>query len=731
LENVNSMTTTRIEVMTPRNADALERFAASELQRYLKRLFGVSATVSDSPDKTADCSFVLGRARDSSALVGNLSEQGFLLRKAAADGKPALSIIGGSSVAILWGVYELVERYGVRYLLHTDVYPEHPGRFHLPEIDQVFEPILRTRCWPFHRDQPFGPGSWGIADCRRVIDQLAKLKFNRIGFSTWPWEPFLDVEIGGIKRRSATLWFDYPYPITDDMPGRHLFGDEKEFWHPDLPPRGAPYEEFVAAGERFVHELIAHAHSRGMDVSFYAFLMEFAQEFRPIIPDAQTVHQLGSLTLGPGPDVTPDDPDLAKLSGAVIKAAVNTYPEADLYCFGMPEFRAWTERAAWAWQKLDEKYGIADVMSLEDAIEKAKNRTGGSYTPERGVSEVKADVTALYFFDRLFASPDVLPATVKPDARISIDFVAEELFPILNRVLPRGSEMSVYMDYTASHLLRRRHVLATAPTAEIPSHLFLTLHDDNVGVVPQLATGSLHELICDLREHGWAGFIARYWMPSDHDPCIAYMSRAAWDAAAMPEEVYADHIRSLCGEAAVGPMLDAFRELEAVTRSLEEFSMSLSFPEPGMMMKYWTADSFTIHFAQDREGYRRALSAVRRAGEPPRPEGRAMIDYWIHRLQFGIQYLDTIEAVSKAAAAEAAAGEARESGDHKRAQTLLADAVDHTHSAIEKARSAIETFARVAKDRSDCGAVAIMGEYVCRALERRLHDLRENARKPH
>lgn len=725
------MNATRIEVIIARDADSLERFASSELQGYLKRLFGVSATVSDSPGETAECSFVLGRAGRNVATLDTLSDQGFLLRKATAAGKPVLAIVGGSGVATLWGVYELIERYGVRYLLNADVYPEHPGRFHLPEIDQVFEPLLPVRCWPFHRDHPFGPGSWGIADCRRAIDQLAKLKFNRIAFSSWPWEPFLDLEIGGTRRRSATLWFNFRYPITDDMPGRRLFGDEQEFWHPDLPPRDAPYEDLAAAGERFVHELFVHAHGRGMEASFYAFLMEFAQEFRPLIPDAQTVHQLGSLTLGPGPAVTPDDPDLAGLSGAVIKAAINTYPDADLYCFGMPEHRAWTDRSAWAWQKLDEKYGIADVMSLQDALEKAKNRTGGSYTPERGVSEVKADVAALYFFDRLFTSPDILPATVKPDARISIDFVAEELFPILDRVLPRGSEMSVYMDYTASHLLRRRHVLGTAPTRHIATDLWLTLHDDNVGVMPQLATGSLHELICDLRRHGWAGFIARYWMTSDHDPCIAYISKAAWDAAATPEEVYADHIRSVCGEAAVDPMLDAFNELEAVTRSLEEFSLSLTFPEPGMMVKNWTPDSFPPHLSRNREGYRRALTAVRRAGQPPRPEGTEMIDYWIHRLQFGIEYLDTIEAVSKAAAAEAAASEAEASGDDQRALARRADAIDHAGVALDTARSAIETFARVGRNQSDRGAVAIMAEYLYRVLKRRLHDLRENARNSH
>ena len=30
---------------------------------------------------------------------------------------------GGSPVATLWAVYELVERWGVRYLIDRDVYP--------------------------------------------------------------------------------------------------------------------------------------------------------------------------------------------------------------------------------------------------------------------------------------------------------------------------------------------------------------------------------------------------------------------------------------------------------------------------------------------------------------------------------------------------------------------------------------------------------------------------------
>ena len=725
-----------VELIIGKEADELERFAASELQGYLKRLFSISATIVNSPGETSEYLFILGNPDNNPFVVqtlgeGNfpqLSEQGFLLRKITFMDKPAMIISGGSSVATMWGVYELVERYGVRYLLQGDVYPENPGDFHFPEIDNAFEPLLRVRWWRVINDFAMGPESWGMADYRPVIDQLAKLKFNRIGLSTWPWQPFLDLEIKGIKRQSATLWFNFHYPITDDMPGREIFGDEEEFWNPDL-PRGASYEEFSAAGERLCHELIAYAHSRGMEASFSASVMDFPEEFRPLIPDAQSVNQLGNLTVGPGPAVMPDDRDLAEVSGAVVKAAINTYPDADLYTIGMPEHRAWTEQYEWAWQKLDEKYQIGQVISLEEVLEKARNRTSYPGGAERAIAEVKGDIAALYFFDRLLTSPDVLAKSRKPGARIAIDAVAEELFPILHSVLPKGSEMRVFVDYTASRVVRRREALRNVPAQEILSSLIFTLHDDNVGLLPQLATGSLHELTCDLRKYGWSGFSTRYWLISDHEPCIAYLSKAAWDANATPKEVYADQIRVVCGEAAVEQMLEAFCELEEATVALEEHGLGLTFPVPGMMMKHWTPGSFSSQLAEDRESYRRALSVVRRASEFSRPEGKAYIDYWIGRLKFGIGYLDTIEAVRKAATAEQAAKEAKEQGDNVIAnrneaiRAQLAEAIEQAQIALKTARQAIEAFAQVAKNQSDRGAIATMAEYVYRPLKQKVEQL--------
>jgi len=719
-----------VELIIGHEADELEQFAVSELQSYLKRLFGVTANIRHSPNSTAEYRVILGNPQSNPIIVQaigeanfpQLSDQGFLLRKTAFMDKPTMVISGGSPAATMWGVYELVEHYGVRYLLHGDVYPENAGDFHLPEIDKVCEPLLRVRWWRVINDFAMGPESWGMADYRPVLDQLAKLKFNRIGLSTWPWQPFLHLEIKGIKRKSATLWFDFHYPITDDMPGREIFGDEEEFWNPDL-PRGASYEEFAAAGEHLCHELIAYAKSRGMQASFSASVMDFPEEFRPIIPDAQTAQQLGNLTVGPGAEVMPDNPDLLEVASAVLKTAIDTYPKADLYAFGMPEHRAWTERYEWAWQKLDEKYQISQIISLEQVLHKAQNRTSYPGGAQRAVTEVKGDIAALYFFDRMLTSPDVLPKTQKPDARVVITGVAEELFPMLHCILPEGSETLIFVDYTASRVVRRRETLKDVPSQEIPASLIFTLHDDNVGMLPQLVTGALHKLACDLRKYGWSGFSTRYWMISDHDPCVAYLSKTAWDANATPEEIYADQIRAVCGYAAVEPMLEAFRELEAVTVALEDHGLGLTFPVPGMIMKHWSPGSLSSEFAEDREGYRRALSAVRKTPEPSRPEGKAYINYWIGRLGFGIGYLDTIEAVRKAATTEQAAKDAKERGDEDDYRVRLTEAIEQTKAAVATAHQAIEAFANVAKNQSDRGAIATMGEYVYRPLKQKVGEL--------
>ncbi len=708
---------TQVAVIVSENAPDLERFAAEQLCDYLEKLFEIQTRPTSSLSGEAETLFFVG-SLDTNVAVESatqadvlppVSEQGFILCRVQCQGCPSLVVRGGSPRATLWAVYELIERWGARYLLHRDVLPT-PFPFYLPDLDVVVEPTLPVRQWRVINDFACGPEAWGMGDYRPVIDQLAKLKFNRILLSVWPWQPFLHYEVKGVKRESATLWFDFHYPITDDMVGRHLFGNEDEFWNPDL-PRGASYEEFTAAGEQLVHNLIDYAHQRGMECVIVATLTEFPPEFAPLLKDAQEVHQLAELTVVPSAETDIDDPALTELATTVLRATVNTYPEIDYVALGMPEFRQWSGLYERAWGALDAKYNISLQRSLDDILTAASQRSTYPGGEERALQEVKGDIVALYFYDRLLNEIHALKESRRPDMKFIYNSVAEELFPLLGNLVPHDWETLNFVDYTASRIVKRREVLENVPSQEHACSLIYTLHDDNVGLLPQLATDSLHELTKDLIRHGWAGFSTRYWLIADHNPCVAYLSKAAWDESITHEDIYRDQICAVCGEECVEDMLTTFREVEGTTIALEDHGLGLTFPVPGMLTKHWTPQPISDELVEDRHGYQRALDAAYRAREKAQPSGQNYVDYWVGRLRFGIGYLDMIASVRRAAIAEA--------------NGQPAEAIQHAETALATARQALEAYAGVARDQSDRGAIAVMNEYVYRPLREKVAALQK------
>ena len=702
-------------VVTGPAALDLERFAAQELCAYLDKLFGVKVRPSTEPDAAADILFLLGNRATNPTIATlatsdefkGLTDQGFILRTVRQEGGTALILGGASPKATLWAVYELAGRWGVRSLLHGDVLPE-PRPLEPPKVDVRMEPALPIRQWRVVNDFAMGPESWGMADYRPVIDQLAKMKFNRILVSTYTYQPFLDLQVQGVRRRRASLWFDFHYPITEDMIGRELFGDASEFWNPDL-PLNASYDELAAAGEKHLRELMQYAQSRGMQVAMTATLTEYPPEFAALLPGAQKVHQLGEMGIVPGPETGPDHPAVTTLATAVLQTTANTYPAVDIISLGMPEFRQWTEQYEAAWQELDARYGIEEVLALEQVLAAARRRTGYPGGADRAVQEVKGDIVALRFYDRLVRDMEVFADTKRPDMRIMLNSVSEELFPVLPKVLPPGSEVLNFIDYTPSRIVRRREVIGRIPAGEIPCSLIYTLHDDNVGVLPQLATGSLHELTKDLYENGWAGFSTRYWLIADHDLCVAYLSQAGWDRSATPKRTYADVLGALCGEGCVGDLTAMLEELERATVLLEWHGLGLTFPVPGMMMNRWRAGSLASEVREAQEGYRRALALARQARGRSSPGGEPFIDYWIGRLAFGISYLDALDHVNRAAT--------------KQAEGDAVMALKHARGALEAVRSGLQSFAGVARDQSDRGAIAVMNEYVYRPLRDKVDEL--------
>ena len=381
----------QVSVVIGKAAPDLDRFAASELSNYLVKLFRIQSTPSRTSSATAKAVFLIGNPDTDAAIVKaagpsfpKLSDQGIILRRVQFEGRPALIVGGGSPRATLWAVYELVQRWGVRYLVDRDVLPRDAGTFRVPDLNVVMEPVFRIRAHPSIQDYASSGESWGMADFRPLIDQLAKMKFNRLNVFAFGYQPYLDWQYDGVRRSSAHLRYNEHFPITADMWGRELFGHGVEFWNPDL-PYDAGYRQMVTAGVRQMQSLIDYAHQRGMEAAVSAPTTDFPLEFAPLLKGEV---KSGQLTIRPGPNTPVDDPDLFGMTTAVLRATLNTYPQADLVSIGMPEETQWLGNYQNDWEALNAKYGISQIRSLADVLSAAENRKittlAGTTRPQPG-----------------------------------------------------------------------------------------------------------------------------------------------------------------------------------------------------------------------------------------------------------------------------------------------------------------------------------------------------------
>jgi len=696
----------------------LELFAASELSRYLNELFGIDIEPSQNSEGFSDGLFLIGNPSTNPAVAEAtgeesfpyISDQGIVLRRCSFRGNEAVVVAGGSPRATLWAVYELVESWGVRYLLHKDVVPKQ-SQFKLPHIIKAIDPNFTIRQWRVVNDFACGPESWGIEHYMPVIDQLAKLKINRIYAFIWPYHPFVHYEVRGVKRNSGTLWFGDKYPVDEDTIGKELFGGAREFWNPDL-PLDATYEELAAAGQQHIHNLFAYARSRGMECVIHTSTTEFPSEFKPLLKNVRETDQLGETTIVPGDRVKIDDDALTDLARAVIQATINTYPEVGYIAFVMQEHRQWIEEYEKAWEALDRKYQFTRILSLKSVLSRAAAKDRHEFSnPEgepRPVLNVKGDIVSLYFLDRLLDDLKVLAETARPDIKVIWESVSEELFPILNIIAKPGWQTHVSLDYFPSSTVARDS-LGKAPKLNLPAASILTLHDDNVGILPQSTLGSLGQLTHRIRSRGFAGFSTRYWLIGDHDPTVTFIAKSAWDAEISPEDVCYEVLRAACGEACVDDMFTMYSEVQKATVMLEQNRFTLAFPAPNMIMKSWIAEPFPQELVVIRETYRSALASAHKARQKVGNGEYEYVNYWIGRLCFGIEYLNCIESLHEAALAESI-GAARQ-------------AWEQAVAALDHARVATEAYAAIAQDQSDVGAIAVLNEHVYRPLKKKVAEL--------
>ncbi|HZV35577.1 MAG TPA: DUF4838 domain-containing protein [Verrucomicrobiae bacterium] len=138
---------TRYQIVISTNALPSERYAAEELQRYLKKISGVTLPIANDAQRPASREIILGdnahlRRLGTNYDLSALGTDGFILR----TDRNRLVIAGGKPRGTLYGVYELLEQIlGVRWFTpELETVPQ-TSRLLLPMLNETHVPALEYR----------------------------------------------------------------------------------------------------------------------------------------------------------------------------------------------------------------------------------------------------------------------------------------------------------------------------------------------------------------------------------------------------------------------------------------------------------------------------------------------------------------------------------------------------------------------------------------------------------
>ncbi|MHC4199043.1 MAG: hypothetical protein ACYSU0_03565, partial [Planctomycetota bacterium] len=142
-------------IVRPADAPANVKLAAREVRRYTYL-------------RTGELLPIAGTGKGIALRVDDqLAPQQYRLQGSGA----ALTISGGSDVAVLYGAYHLAERFGVRFYLHGDVIPDRQVALAIPTLDEGHQPLFELRgIQPFH-DFFEGPDWWNADDYKAYASQ--------------------------------------------------------------------------------------------------------------------------------------------------------------------------------------------------------------------------------------------------------------------------------------------------------------------------------------------------------------------------------------------------------------------------------------------------------------------------------------------------------------------------------------------------------------------------------
>jgi hypothetical protein len=170
-------------------------------------------------------------------------------------------------------------------------------------------------------------------------------------------------------------------------------------------------------------------------------------------------------------------------------------------------------------------------------------------------------------------------------------------------------------------------------------------------------------------------------------------------------------LKAACGMKCGEHLLTTMHAIDAATVVWERDEQHFTSPVPTMLTLHWKTGPIPAFLQENRQNYQRGWDAAKRAIAVATPEGKSYAEYWAKRMEFSVKFIDAVEAIHRAANAEAA-----HQAQEEAAQLKIS---------LAAVKQGIEAYASVTRNQTDRGAIALAVEYGYRTLEKKLAALNQ------
>lgn len=552
-------------IVIGKNRPPFYRWVADEVQRYLLRLSGAELPIVTEDNIPAQGALLLIGGPEANSMTAaamqtvpldfiGLKENGFFLKTAVVDGRPALLIAGRDEAGTMYAAYDFVERLGVVFQTTGDIIPQAKPDLVLPALNVRQEPALRYRG---HHLRQFVMPWMGVDYLSRYLDQLAKLKYNYLEFFWYEGAPWVEYAYRGEKRLIGDIYHKesgytawrmetYDFSASDVVIGRELFSHERPC-APEFQQCETPEEAHLIA-QAYLKETIAHAHRRKIGVWLGAgdcpFVPPNLGRFSGRRPGIFGTHMLD------GVDIWTE----------ILIATIKTYPEADGYWLWVAESYlslSWLNLSEIKTMlKAGEKY--RPLIPSRDAICKMGY---DQYISHLGEEQITADALV-----QLHLAKTVIENVRRlfPKVRLGVSLLGRSyLFPALHAALPKDVALQ-----------SMESAICWNHNSRVPMENFAAGQGRDMFIVPRLdddenelaaqfnVTLYEHDRLAPAPSFGVTGVVPQVGKTRGLEQNARFLAESAWDPSLTRDRFYPAYAERIFGNKAKDGMLKAYRILE-------------------------------------------------------------------------------------------------------------------------------------------------------------------------